>query len=60
MMKRMRRLLPLLALWAGASLTSAQVGQKPDFDVVQWYNSPPITLELLQGHTVLVEVFRTW
>lgn len=56
----MKRLLPLLALWAGASLADAQVGQKPDLDVVQWYNSPPIALEQLQGHTVLVEVFRTW
>lgn len=56
----MKRLLPLLGLWVGASLVDAQVGEKPDLDVVQWYNSPPIALEQLQGHTVLVEVFRTW
>lgn len=56
----MKSLLPLLALWAGATLTHAQVGQKADLDVKQWYNSPPISTEQLQGHTVLVEVFRTW
>jgi hypothetical protein len=59
----MKRLLPalVLALGAlGANDVSAQVGQKANLDVVQWLNTPPITLEQLQGHTVLVEVFRTW
>ena len=62
----MKRLLPVVALWVAASLwgaastASAQVGQKANLDVVQWLNAPPITAEQLQGHTVLVEVFRTW
>ena len=32
----------------------------PALEAVQWYNSPPLTLEDLKGRTVLVEVFRTW
>jgi len=56
----MKRLLAVLALAGGASLASAQVGETADLGVVQWYNSPPITAEQLQGRTVLVEVFRTW
>ena len=49
------------ALVLVAASTSAQVGQKaPALDVVQWYNSPPISAELLEGRTVLIEVFRTW
>ena len=55
----MKRLTCLAAL-ALASTASAQVGQKANLDVIQWYNSPPISAEQLQGHTVLVEVFRTW
>ena len=56
----MKTLLPILALWAGATVATAQVGQKANLDVTRWYNSPPISADLLQGHTVLVEVFRTW
>lgn len=56
----MKRLLTAAALWAAATTASAQVGQKANLDVVQWYNTPPISAEQLQGHTVLVEVFRTW
>jgi hypothetical protein len=56
----MKRLLTILAGLALASTASAQVGAKAKLDVVQWYNSPPISSEQLQGHTVLVEVFRTW
>ncbi len=56
----MMRLLTALALTVGASTASAQVGQKADLDVVQWLNTPPITADQLQGHAVLVEVFRTW
>jgi len=58
----MKRLfLPALALWVGTTLANAQVGQKaPAMDVLQWYNSPPISADLLQGRAVLVEVFRTW
>jgi hypothetical protein len=56
----MKNLLPILALWAGTTVATAQVGQKAELDVTRWYNSPPISAELLQGHTVLVEVFRTW
>ena len=56
----MKRLLSALAALAMAATTNAQVGQKANLDVVQWYNSPPISAEQLQGHTVLVEVFRTW
>jgi hypothetical protein len=56
----MKRLLTAFALVLAAAPTSAQVGQKANLDVVQWYNSPPIAADQLQGHTVLVEVFRTW
>lgn len=56
----MKSLLPILVLWAGATVGNAQVGEKPNLDIVQWYNSPPISLDQFQGHTVLVEVFRTW
>jgi hypothetical protein len=56
----MKRLFLAFALTASAATASAQVGQKANLDVVQWYNSPPISAESLQGHTVLVEVFRTW
>ncbi len=56
----MKRLLTVLALWAGATTASAQVGQKATIDVVQWFNTPPLSAENMQGRTVLVEVFRTW
>ena len=56
----MKRLLTVLALCAGASATGAQVGQKAELDVVRWYNTPPISPELLQGRGILIEVFRTW
>lgn len=56
----MKRFLAALALCAGATAASAQVGQKATIDVVQWLNAPPISAEQLQGHAVLVEVFRTW
>ena len=56
----MKRLFAALALVAGATTANAQVGQKATIDAVQWMNSPPISAELLQGKTVLVEVFRTW
>lgn len=55
-----KHVLIALALWAGAATTGAQVGQKANLDVVQWFNTPPISAEQLQGHAVLVEVFRTW
>ncbi len=55
-----KHVLIALALWAGAATTGAQVGQKANLDVVQWLNTPPISAEQLQGHAVLVEVFRTW
>lgn len=56
----MMRLFTALALWATATTASAQVGQKANLDVVQWFNTPPITTDQLQGHAVVVEVFRTW
>ena len=57
----MKHLLAALALWGAATLPSAQVGQKaPTMNVLQWYNTPPISADMLQGRTVLVEVFRTW
>ncbi|NOT28932.1 MAG: hypothetical protein HOP15_00630 [Planctomycetes bacterium] len=56
----MKRLLTALAFTMGAATASAQVGQKANLDVVQWLNTPPITAEQLQGHAVVVEVFRTW
>ena len=56
----MKRVASALALLAMASMSSAQVGQKAQLDVVQWFNSPPISADQLQGHAVLVEVFRTW
>jgi len=57
----MKRLFLAVALaGAVAATTSAQVGQKANLDVVQWLNSPPIAADQLQGHPVLVEVFRTW
>jgi hypothetical protein len=56
----MKRLFPTVAFLVLAATASAQVGQKANLDVAQWYNTPPITLDQLQGHTVLVEVFRTW
>ena len=56
----MKRLLTVLALWAGATTASAQVGQKANLDVVQWMNTPPLAAENLQGRAILVEVFRTW
>jgi hypothetical protein len=56
----MKRLLLAAALALAGTVTSAQVGQKANLDVVQWYNTPPISSDLLQGHGVLVEVFRTW
>lgn len=56
----MKRLITALALTLGAATASAQVGQKAKLDVAQWLNTPPITAEQLQGHAVLVEVFRTW
>ena len=57
----MKRVIALLALVAGPSLASAQVGEKlPKMDVLEWYNSPPIAAENLAGRAVLVEVFRTW
>jgi hypothetical protein len=56
----MNRLFPTLACLALAATANAQVGQKANLDVAQWYNTPPISADQLQGHTVLVEVFRTW
>lgn len=56
----MMRLLTAVALSAAATTTSAQVGQKANLDVVQWFNTPPITAEQLLGHAVEIEVFRTW
>lgn len=61
-MKRLLSILvlPILAHLAVANTTGAQLGQKATLDVVEWFNSPPISSDLLQGKTVLVEVFRTW
>ena len=56
----MKRHLATLAVLALCATANAQVGQKANLDVVQWYNSPPISAEQLHGHTVMVEVFRTW
>lgn len=56
----MKRLLTALVLVTLASTVGAQVGEKAKLDVVQWFNTPPIALDQLQGHAVLVEVFRTW
>jgi hypothetical protein len=56
----MKCLLATVAGLALAATANAQVGQKANLDVTQWYNSPPISVDQLQGHTVLVEVFRTW
>jgi hypothetical protein len=56
----MKRLLWAAAIVVAGTLTNAQVGQKANLDVVKWYNSPPISADQLQGHGVLVEVFRTW
>jgi hypothetical protein len=56
----MKHHLATLALLALSATASAQVGQQAKLDVVEWYNSPPISAEQLRGHTVMVEVFRTW
>jgi hypothetical protein len=56
----MKHCLLALALWAGTTLASAQVGEKANLDVVQWYNTPPISAEQLLGHGTMIEVFRTW
>ena len=56
----MKRSFQVLACLALAATANAQVGQKANLDVKQWYNTPPISLDQFQGHTVLVEVFRTW
>ena len=47
-----------LALTASAAAQSA--GTMPDFKDATWFNSPPLTVQDLEGHAVLVEVFRTW
>lgn len=56
----MKRLTILASLLAMAATSSAQVGQRAKLDVERWYNSPPISADQLQGHTVMIEVFRTW
>jgi hypothetical protein len=56
----MKHHLATLALLVLSGSAGAQVGQQAKLDVVEWYNSPPISAEQLRGHTVMVEVFRTW
>lgn len=56
----MKFLLPVLGLVALAGSAGAQVGKPGEIDVKQWLNTPPISAKALEGHTVLVEVFRTW
>jgi len=52
---------PMLGLAALAAPAVGQAGQRaPELDGVRWYNSPPLTLEKLEGKAVLFEVFRTW
>ena len=44
-----------------ASSPEAQVsGTMPSFKNATWYNTPPLTLDDLEGRAVFVEVFRTW
>lgn len=49
----------VLAL-AAAAPTAAQSGTMPDFSGATWLNSPPLSVEDMEGRAVLVEVFRTW
>jgi hypothetical protein len=56
----MKFLLPVLGLVALAGPAGAQVGKSGEIDVKQWLNTPPIGAKALEGHAVLVEVFRTW
>lgn len=69
-MKRTRRLLPLLALWAGASLTSAAapvlspaqgVGSKmPVVELEGYSKTPAKSYEDFTGRAVLIEFFAFW
>ena len=62
-MKALRGIAAALAavLTLAPAPVSQDIGQPPpELDAIQWYNSPPLTLEDLKGRTVLVEVFRTW
>ena len=49
-----------LALASTSPAAAQASGTMPDFTDAKWYNTPPLTVEDLEGHAVLVEVFRTW
>ncbi|MGB0954127.1 MAG: hypothetical protein ACPG31_12975 [Planctomycetota bacterium] len=57
--------IPLLIAGATLALTAttdaaAQSGTMPDFTGATWLNSPPLSIEDMEGRAVMVEVFRTW
>ena len=47
-----------LAAWTGAG-TGEKAGL-PEFKAAKWYNTPPLSVEDLEGKVAFVEVFRTW
>jgi len=49
-----------LALALSGSASAQASGTMPDFTDATWLNTPPLSVEDLEGHAVLVEVFRTW
>ncbi|MDP7061827.1 MAG: hypothetical protein QF489_02695 [Planctomycetota bacterium] len=48
------------ALAFTASADAQRSGTMPDFTDATWFNTPPISAEDMEGHAVMVEVFRTW
>jgi hypothetical protein len=57
--------IPLLIAGATLALTAtsdafAQGGTMPEFTGATWLNSPPLSIEDMEGRAVMVEVFRTW
>jgi hypothetical protein len=58
----------LSTLIASAGLALAMAGPAeaqtsatmPEFKNATWFNTPALTLEDLEDHAVMVEVFRTW
>lgn len=59
-MKTITLLVASAALAFTGSANAQGSGTMPDFTDATWFNTPPISAQDMEGHAVLVEVFRTW
>ncbi len=59
-MKMITTLVASAALAFTGSANAQRSGTMPDFTDATWFNTPPISAQDMEGHAVMVAVFRTW